>query len=233
MHYHLKADTRGHADFGWLDSHHSFSFGEYHDPARMGFRTLRVINDDRVAGGGGFPTHPHRDMEIVSYVLEGALEHRDSIGTGSVIRPGDVQRMSAGSGIRHSEFNSSKSEPVHFLQIWILPEKQGIAPGYEQKTFSREEKQNRLRLVAARDGRDGAITLHQDVDLYATLLDAGAEARHAVRPGRGIWVQAAQGGAVVNGVTLTEGDGLALDEIDEVVLTGVEGGGDLLLFDLG
>ena len=233
MHYHLKADTRGHADFGWLDSHHSFSFGEYHDPARMGFRTLRVINDDRVAGGGGFPTHPHRDMEIVSYVLEGALEHRDSIGTGSVIRPGDVQRMSAGSGIRHSEFNSSKSEPVHFLQIWILPEKQGIAPGYEQKTFSREEKQNRLRLVSARDGRVCAITLHQDVDLYATLLDAGAEARHAVRPGRGIWVQAAQGGAVVNGVTLTEGDGLALDEIDEVVLTGVEGGGELLLFDLG
>ena len=233
MHYHLKADTRGHADFGWLDSHHSFSFGEYHDPSRMGFRTLRVINDDRVAGGGGFPTHPHRDMEIISYVLEGALEHRDSIGTGSVIRPGDVQRMSAGSGIRHSEFNSSKSEPVHFLQIWILPEKQGIAPGYEQKTFSREDKQNRLRLVGARDGRDGAITLHQDVDLYATLLEAGAEARHAVRPGRGIWVQAAQGGAIVNGVTLTEGDGLALEEIDEVVLTGVAGGGELLVFDLG
>jgi redox-sensitive bicupin YhaK (pirin superfamily) len=232
MQHHLKADARGRANFGWLDSHHTFSFGDYYNPDFMGFRSLRVINDDRVAGGGGFPPHPHRDMEIVSYVLEGALEHKDSIGTGSVIRPGDVQRMSAGSGIRHSEFNASKTEPVHFLQIWIIPEAAGIAPGYEQKAFSAAEKTDRLRLVASRGGRNGSVNLHQDADLYATLLSPGATLTHEVAAGRGIWVQAAQGGAIVNGVTLAEGDGLALEEVGRVELTGIEGGGEILLFDL-
>ena len=233
MQLHIKANERGHADFGWLNSHHSFSFGQYHNPNRMGFRSLRVINDDRVAAGGGFPTHPHRDMEILSYVLEGGLEHRDSIGTGSVIKPGDVQRMSAGSGIRHSEFNASKTEPVHFLQIWLLPEAQNIEPGYEQKAFSVAEKTNTLRLVGSRDGRDGSITIHQDVDLYATLLNEGTTLTHEIAPGRGLFVQAAQGGAIVNGVTLAEGDGLALDGEKAVTLTGVAGGGELLVFDLG
>ena len=166
-----RAEERGRANLGWLDSRHSFSFGHYYDPEHMGFGPLRVINDDRVAPGGGFPTHPHGDMEIVSYVLEGGLAHKDSLGTGSVIRPGDVQRMSAGSGIRHSEFNASKTEPVHFLQIWIVPERQGLEPGYEQKTFSAEEKRGKLRLVGSRDGREGSVTIHQDVDLYATLLE--------------------------------------------------------------
>ena len=165
-----RADERGRTDFGWLDSRHSFSFGHYYDPAHMGFGPLRVINDDRVTPGAGFPTHPHGNMEIVSYVLDGALAHKDSLGTGSVIRPGDVQRMSAGSGIRHSEFNASASEPVHFLQIWIVPETEGLAPSYEQKRFSAEEKRGKLRLVASRDGRDGSVTIHRDVDLYATLL---------------------------------------------------------------
>ncbi|MCS6813852.1 MAG: pirin family protein, partial [Cyanobacteria bacterium] len=164
------AHDRGVANFGWLDSRHTFSFGNYYDPNHMGFATLRVINEDKVAPGQGFDTHGHRDMEIISYVLAGRLEHKDSIGTGSVIRPGDVQRMSAGTGILHSEFNASQTEPVHFLQIWILPEQRGIQPGYEQKTFTDEEKQGQLRLVGSRDGRDGSITIHQDVNLYASLL---------------------------------------------------------------
>lgn len=226
-----KADDRGHADFGWLDSRHTFSFGHYRDPAHMGFGPLRVINDDRVAGGGGFPTHPHANMEIISYVLEGGLEHRDSLGTGSVIRPGDVQRMSAGTGIRHSEFNASASEPVHFLQIWILPERDGFAPGYEQTTFATEEKRGKLRLVAARDGRDGALTLNQDVDLYAGLFAGGESATLSLRPGRLGWLQVAAGSVTVNGVRLDAGDGASFDGGD-IAVTGIDGDAEVLVFDM-
>lgn len=227
-----KAQERGRANLGWLDSRHTFSFGHYYDPEHMGFGPLRVINDDRVAPGGGFPTHPHSDMEIISYVLEGALEHKDSIGTGSVIRPGDVQRMSAGTGIRHSEFNASKSEPVHFLQIWILPEKKGLEPGYEQKAFADEEKRGRLRLIGARDGRDGAITIHQDVDLYAALLAKGEADEHTIAAGRGGWVQVARGSVAVNGRALDEGDGLAISTSGAVRIEGLADA-EVLLFDMG
>src|SRR5262245_5659987 len=188
-----KSNNRGHANHGWLDSHHTFSFADYYDPRHMGFRALRVINEDRVAPGAGFPTHPHRDMEIISYVLEGGLEHKDSMGTGSVIRPGDVQRMSAGTGVTHSEYNASKSELVHFLQIWLLPEQRNIKPSYEQKTFSADDKRKKLRLVGSRDGRDGSVTIHQDVDLYATRLEAGEALRHDLKPGRHAWVHVARG----------------------------------------
>lgn len=186
-----KSEERGRANFGWLDSKHSFSFGSYHDPEHMGFGALRVINDDRVAPGGGFPTHPHSEMEIISYVLEGALEHKDSLGTGSVIRPGDVQRMSAATGVRHSEFNASNTEPVHFLQIWIIPEKKGLAPSYEQKAFSASDKTGRLRLIGSHDGRDNSVTIHQEVDLFATLLSKGDTVEHVVNPGRVAWLQVA------------------------------------------
>jgi len=205
-----RAEDRGHADFGWLDSRHTFSFGDYFDPSHMGFGPLRVINDDRVAGGAGFPTHPHRDMEIISYVLDGALEHKDTLGATSVIRPGDVQRMSAGTGVRHSEYNASAAEPVHFLQIWIIPERQGLAPGYEQKRFPDAEKRDALRLIASRDGRDGAITVHRDVDLYATLLSGGKSVSHDIAAGRGAWVQVARGALEVNGATARTGDGLSV-----------------------
>ena len=197
-----RAEERGRANFGWLDSRHSFSFGHYFDPKHMGFGPLRVINDDRVAGGGGFPTHPHADMEIITYVLDGGLEHRDSLGTGSVVRPGDVQRMSAGSGVRHSEFNASKTDPVHFLQIWIVPEKRGLEPSYEQKTFSDADKRGRLRLIGSRDGREGSVTIHQDVDLYATVLAEGQTVGHGLRDGRAAWVQVARGTAMLNGEQL-------------------------------
>jgi redox-sensitive bicupin YhaK (pirin superfamily) len=225
------AAERGRVDLGWLDSRHTFSFGHYYDPDHMGFGTLRVINEDRVQPGQGFPTHGHANMEIVSYVLDGALEHKDSIGTGSVIRPGDVQRMSAGTGIRHSEFNHSRSERVHFLQIWMLPEREGLAPGYEQKAFPAEEKRGRLRLVAARDGRDGALTLHQDVDLYATLLAEGDEVTHALRPGRKAWVQVARGAVRVNGRPLEAGDGAAI-ESEPAVAIAAASDAEVLLFDI-
>ena len=226
-----RAGDRGRANFGWLDSRHTFSFGEYHDPAHMGFGPLRVINDDRVAAGAGFPTHPHADMEIISYVLEGALEHKDSLGTGSVIRPGDVQRMSAGTGIRHSEFNASKTEPVHFLQIWIVPEQRGIAPGYEQKAFAADDKRGRLRLVGSRDGREGSVTIHRDVDLYAALLADGDAVAHELRPGRGAWVQVASGTAMLDGEPLAAGDGVAIQASGPIELTGTADA-EILLFDL-
>ena len=227
-----RADERGRTDFGWLDSRHSFSFGHYYDPAHMGFGPLRVINDDRVTPGAGFPTHPHGNMEIVSYVLDGALAHKDSLGTGSVIRPGDVQRMSAGSGIRHSEFNASASEPVHFLQIWIVPETEGLAPSYEQRRFPEEEKRGKLRLVASRDGRDGSVTIHRDVDLYATLLSDGESARHTFRQGRAGWLQVARGTARVNDVQLYPGDGVAIEATDDVAITGTSADAEVLLFDI-
>jgi redox-sensitive bicupin YhaK (pirin superfamily) len=238
MPYFRPAALRGHADFGWLDSRHSFSFGEYHDPAQMGFGALRVINEDRVAPGGGFDTHGHRDMEIVSYVLAGALEHRDSLGTGAVIRPGEVQRMTAGTGIRHSEFNHSKQDPVHFLQIWIVPERTGLAPGYEQKAFAPAERQDRLRLLASRDGRDGSVIVHQDADLWGTTLAAGRVLPVTVRPGRKVWLQAVRGDLNVSGTGLgggqamAAGDGLGLDEAGTLAVTATTES-EFLLFDLG
>lgn len=226
-----KSAERGHTDAGWLDSHHSFSFGHYFDPKAMGFGPLRVINDDRVAGGGGFPPHPHGDMEIISYVLEGGLQHRDSLGTGSVIRPGDVQRMSAGTGIRHSEFNASATEPVHFLQIWILPEADGFAPSYEQKSFG-GELADRLRLVASRDGRDGALTIHRDVDLHAGRLAAGTKVEHTFEPGRIGWLQVARGSITLNGQALDEGDGASIErQTDLSVVASTDS--EVLLFDMG
>ena len=224
------AAARGHTDIGWLDSRHTFSFGEWYDPAHMGFRALRVINDDRVAPGGGFPTHGHADMEIVSYVLEGGLEHKDSIGTGSVIRPGDVQRMSAGTGVRHSEFNASRTEPVHFLQIWIIPDRRGHQPGYEQKNFPEAERSGRLRLVASPDGREGSVTLHQDVALYAGVLGEGQQAKLPLAPGRHAWVHVARGAATVNGKRLGEGDGAAVSDERALTIDGHDG--EVLVFDL-
>lgn len=224
-----RAADRGHANDGWLDTYHTFSFADYHDPRHMGFRSLRVINDDTVAPGRGFGTHGHRDMEIISYVLEGALEHKDSMGTGSVIRPGDVQRMSAGTGVLHSELNGSKSEPVHFLQIWILPRSQGIQPSYEQKTFSAEEKRNRLRLIASPDGAEGSVTIHADAKVYATLLDGG-RVEHVIAPGRGAWIHVARGSVTVNGDKLGAGDGASTDTDPKIV---IEGAGEVLVFDLG
>jgi hypothetical protein len=226
-----KADERGHADHGWLNSWHTFSFADYYDPDYMGFRALRVINDDRVQPGMGFSTHPHRDMEIISYVVEGMLEHRDSMGNGSVIRPGEVQRMSAGTGIDHSEFNPSKSKPVHFLQIWILPAQKGLSPGYEQKLFPDKEKRRTLRLIASSDGRDGSVTIHQDASIYAALLESGEEIVHAMPSERHVWVQVVRGKIHVNGYTLEQGDGAAVTEEDRMEIAGIENA-ELLLFDL-
>jgi len=231
------ATERGRTKIDWLDSRHTFSFGEYYDPANLGFRVLRVINDDRVAAGGGFPTHGHSDMEILSYVLSGALEHKDSLGTGSVIRPGDVQRMTAGTGVRHSEKNASGSEPVHFLQIWILPARRGLAPGYEQKHYPEAERRGRLRLVASSDGRDGSITIHQDVRLFAGLLDPGQRAEHALQAGRAAYLHVARGAVELDGRTLREGDGAALIAPQAQTLTLAGAGdagqtGEALLFDL-
>lgn len=223
-----KAAERGHFDHGWLDTYHTFSFADYHDPDFMGFRALRVVNEDRVQAGRGFGTHGHRDMEIISYVMEGALGHQDSMGTGSIIRPGEVQRMSAGTGVMHSEKNASDTL-VHFLQIWILPERHGITPGYEQKAFPAAERDGRLRLVGSHDGRDGSLTIHQDVDLYTTTLRDGASVTQDIRQGRYGWVQVTRGNVTVNGEPLTAGDGAAIEA--EVRVT-IAGDGEVLLFDL-
>jgi redox-sensitive bicupin YhaK (pirin superfamily) len=226
-----KSQDRGHFNHGWLDTYFTFSFADYYDPKHVQFRTLRVLNDDRVAPGEGFPTHPHRDMEIFTYVLDGALEHRDSMGTGSVIRPGDVQYMSAGSGVTHSEFNASKTEPVHLLQIWMFPEEKGLKPVYGQKNFSEEEKRGKLRLVASPDGRDGSVKIRQDNELYAALLSKGEAVRHELKPARHAYVQVARGSVKLNGTKLEEGDGAAISAENAVELTGVDNA-EVLLFDL-
>ncbi len=226
------AHDRGTANFGWLDTRHTFSFGNYYDPTYMGFADLRVINEDKVSPSQGFSTHGHRDMEIVTYVLEGALEHKDSLGNGSIIRPGDVQRMSAGTGILHSEFNASDTDPVHLLQIWILPEEKGIEPGYEQKTFADEEKQGKLRLVGSRDGRDGSVTIHQDVNLYAALLRDGETIDHSLADGRVGWLQVARGSLYLNGRLLSAGDGVAISQEPVLTLQGNAHHTEILLFDM-
>ena len=226
-----RSEDRGHANHGWLDSFHSFSFADYHDPAHMGFGPLRVINEDRVQPGMGFGTHGHRDMEIISYVLDGALAHKDSLGNGSVIRPGDVQRMSAGTGVRHSEFNPSDREGVHFLQIWIEPAQRGIAPGYEEKRFDADSKRGRLRLVASPDGREGSVTIHQDARVYAALLDGDEAAAHLLAPGRRGYVHVARGEVTANGRALKAGDALKLAGEPEIRLA--EGrNAEVIVFDL-
>jgi redox-sensitive bicupin YhaK (pirin superfamily) len=226
-----RASERGHFDHGWLDTYHTFSFARYYDPRHMGFRALRVINEDRVAPGQGFGTHPHEDMEIVTYVLDGALAHRDSLGTGSTIRPGELQRMTAGTGIRHSEFNPSESEPVHLYQIWLLPEREGLEPSYEQKAFPEEERRNRLRLVASPDGRDGSLTIRQDARLYLGSLDGGREVRHELTPGRHAWLQVLRGGVTLDGSSLSAGDGAAVGDESSLAIE-AEGPAEVLLFDL-
>ena len=226
-----KAQERGHFDFGWLNTYHTFSFGEYYDPQSMGFRSLRVINEDRVAPHTGFPTHGHRDMEILTYVLEGSLQHRDSMGNGSAILPGEVQRMTAGTGVTHSEANSSQTDPVHLLQIWVLPDVNGLKPGYEQKMFSHDEKQDRLRLIASPEGRDGSVKIHQDAAIYATLLGPGSEVTHRLAAGRHAWIQVARGAITVNDLELDQGDGAALSAETIISLAGREPA-EVLLFDL-
>ncbi len=223
--------ARGHTKLGWLDSYHTFSFGGFYDPQRMGFRSLRVINDDRIIPGAGFGAHSHRDMEILTYVLEGALEHKDSLGTGAIIHPGEAQIMSAGTGITHSEFNASETEPVHLLQIWIIPDKQGLQPRYEQRDFPLEEKRGKLRLIAAKDGRDGAVTIHQDVDLYASVIEPGNGVTHNLKPNRYAWLQIAKGVATLNGNPLREGDGAQISGEKLEISTDI--GAEILLFDLG
>ena len=224
-------DERGHARFGWLDSRHTFSFGEYLDERFMGFRALRVINEDRVEPGRGFGTHSHRDMEIVTYVLDGALDHKDSLGTGSTIRPGDVQRMTAGTGVSHSEFNHSQAELVHFLQIWILPERAGLPASYEQRAFPESERLDRLRLVASRDAREGSVTVHQDVELFASVLSPGAAVEHTLRPQRHAWLQIARGSVELGTETLEAGDGAAISDETAVRVKARERA-EILLFDL-
>jgi len=226
-----RAVERGHADHGWLDTRHTFSFASYHDPAHMGFRSLRVINEDRVQPGEGFGTHGHRDMEILTWILEGELGHKDSMGNGSIIRPGDLQRMSAGTGVTHSEFNPSRESLVHFLQIWLLPNASGLPPRYEQERFLPETRRGRLRLLAAGDGRDGAVTIHQDADLWTALLDPGETVRHALGAGRYAWVHVARGAVSLNGLTLGAGDGAAVRDETALEIRAVAPA-EVLVFDL-
>ena len=229
-----KAEERGHADHGWLNTFHTFSFADHYDPANMGFRSLRVINEDWVQPGRGFGAHPHHDMEIITYIMEGALEHKDSMGTGSVIRPGEVQRMSAGTGVTHSEFNPSRTEPVHLMQIWLLPERSGIKPSYEQRDFPRDERRGKLQLVASRDAEDGALMIHQDAKLFATELAQGERVKHDLAPGRYAWLQVAGGNVKLNGQELKAGDGAAVTSEPELVISANGDGkpSELLLFDL-
>jgi redox-sensitive bicupin YhaK (pirin superfamily) len=226
-----KSEDRGHFDLGWLDTYHTFSFDKYYDPNHMGFRTLRVINEDRVQPGRGFPTHSHRDMEIVTYILEGALQHQDSMGNGSIIRPGDVQRMTAGTGVAHSESNPSQTDAVHLLQIWILPNERGLKPDYEQKAFSQEDRRAILRLIASEDARDGSVRIHQDVNVYASLLEIGQEVVHQLAPNRHAWIQVARGAIAVNGEKLNESDGAAISGASNLTIVGRKSA-EALLFDL-
>lgn len=229
-----RGEDRGKGEHGWLRSRHSFSFADYYDGRFMGYRDLRVINEDRVAPGTGFGTHGHRDMEIISYVLDGALEHADSMGTRSVIRPGEVQRMTAGTGVRHSEYNHSKQDPVHFLQIWILPRERNLPPGYEQKRFEDADKRNALRLVASPDGRDGSVTIHQDVDMYASLVEPGAAVTFTRRPDRHVWLHVARGKVRVNGEALAAGDAVATHDEDALHIEGADSTepAEIIVFDL-
>lgn len=226
-----RSQDRGHANHGWLDTWHTFSFADYFDPNNMGFRKLRVINEDRVEAGQGFPTHSHRDMEIITYVLEGQIEHKDSMGNISIIRPGDVQRMSAGTGVTHSEYNPSSKEALHLLQIWILPEKPGIKPGYEQKMFNKEEKLNRLRLVASREAEEGSVKVHQDVRLYASVLDEGKKVELPLKKGRHAWLQVTKGAVSVNETTLNAGDGASASD-EKLLSIQAKKPSEFLLFDL-
>jgi quercetin 2,3-dioxygenase len=230
-----RSTDRGHANRGWLDSYHTFSFGDYHDSNHMGFRHLRVINEDLIAAERGFGTHPHRDMEIVTYVLDGTIAHKDSLGNGSSILPGEVQRLSAGTGITHSEFNPSTTETCHFLQIWIVPAQTGITPSYEQKSFSRAEKQGKLRLVASPDGGDGSVVVHQDMRLYVTILDAAETVGMTLQPDRHYWVQVARGQVVVQGINLEQGDAIALSEEANLTIVGTAGqdsSAEVLVFEM-
>lgn len=226
-----RSEERGGGDYGWLNTKHTFSFDQFHDPKWMGFRSLRVINEDHVAPAAGFPLHPHRDMEIITYLLSGELEHKDSLGTGSVIRPGDGQRMSAGRGIRHSEMNPSVSESAHLLQIWLMPDKQGHEPSYEQREFPEKEKRGKLRLIASPDGKDGSVTIHQDAKLYVSLLSPGQEVTHELGKGRYAWLQVAKGAVELNGKKLAQGDGVAVSDESKLVIKGTQDA-EVLLFDL-
>ncbi len=226
-----RSQERGGGNYGWLDTRHTFSFDQYYDPRFMGFRSLRVINEDVVAPATGFPTHPHRDMEIITYILEGKLEHRDSLGTGSIILPGDGQRMTAGRGIRHSEFNPSQTDPVHLLQIWILPEKHGLEPSYEQKSFPESDKRGKLRVIASRDGRERSVTINQNAQLYVSLLSPGEEVTHDFAGGRYGWLQVAKGDVEVNGAKLQQGDGAAISDEAKISIKGTHEA-EVLLFDL-
>jgi redox-sensitive bicupin YhaK (pirin superfamily) len=226
-----KSEERGVTRLDWLDSRHTFSFGDYYDPAAMGFSVLRVINDDVVAARAGFPTHPHRDMEIITWVLSGALEHRDSLGNGSIIRPGDAQRMTAGRGVTHSEFNPSPDEPVRLLQVWILPDRRGLTPGYEQRNFAEADRRGRLRQIVSPDGADGSITIHQNARVYAGLLEAGAPTEQRLKPTRKAWLHIARGTVQANGMRLSEGDGAAIENEARIVIAATENS-EVLLFDL-